>query len=423
MEVGGVVAEEGLAFIDAVTNQLAAALDRHYALRREVSLRERAEASERLQRELLEREQRAHLDLEEAHRRQAFLVEAGALLGDSLDYRASLPRLAHLLVPQWADCCVIDLFSNDPKDPSGTERIALVGSELPAHASPSHLRLLIQVRRRLLGVLNVSSARPGRHGPTDLALFETLAQRIAAAVESAQLYQHAQDAASWREELFAVVSHDIKTPLLAVRLNTEMLLMDAQKHGAQPPLQGRLLESTLQAANQMRELIVGLLDRARLQGMPQPLTPQPQEVKALLEETLQVLQPLALNKSQRLRVAVSPELPRVSADRGSIIQALTNLVGNAIKFTPAHGTLSVRARQVEGMVRFSVKDNGPGIPPADVPHLFERFWRATNASAPGTGLGPNIVKGIVEAHGGTLWVESQLGVGSTFFFTLPVANS
>ena len=115
-------------------------------------------------------------------------------------------------------------------------------------------------------------------------------------------------------------------------------------------------------------------------------------------------------------------LPRVRADRERVLQVLANLVGNAIKFTPSSGTVTLRARKVDGMVRISVKDNGPGITPEDVPHLFERFWRASGVSEQGSGLGLSIVKSIVEAHGGTLWVESQVGVGSTFFFTLPAAE-
>ena len=124
MEVGGVVAEEGLAFIDAVTNQLAAALDRHYALQREVSLRERAEASERLQRELLEREQREHLNIGGGPPASGLPRRGGRPAGRLAGPSRSLPRLAHLLVPQWADCCVIDLFSNNPQGSVWHRRIA-----------------------------------------------------------------------------------------------------------------------------------------------------------------------------------------------------------------------------------------------------------------------------------------------------------
>ena len=458
VEPEGLLAEEGLAFLDAVANQLALALDRHYALRREVRLRERAELFERVQRDLLQRERLAHQAAEEAHQRQAFMVEAGAMLAGSLDYRTSLPNLARLLVPAWADCCAIDLLGAN-----GAERIAMMAVEPAGHplgsgsfvalvfashpwvafpaspenlpeaqtpveraewtGFPSNLRLLIRVRGRTLGALSLISARPERYGPADVSLFETLAQRIAAAVDSALLFQQAQEAVRWREELLAVVSHDIKTPLLVVRMNAEMLLSAARPPGDERRRQGRRhLENILLAAGQMRDLIGGILDRARMQGMPMPLAPQPWAVDELFRQAAEVLRPLALNKSQDLVMELCPGLPRVRADRDRVLQVLSNLVGNAIKFTPSSGTVTLRARKVDGMVRISVKDNGPGISPEDVPHLFERFWRASGVNERGTGLGLSIVKSIVEAHGGTLWVETQVGVGSTFFFTLPAES-
>ena len=466
LEAAGPLAEEGVAFLDAVANQLAMALDRHYALRREVRQRERAEALERAQRELLLREREAHLETEAAHRRQAFLAEASALLAASLDFRSSLPGLARLLVPAWADCCAIDLLqkeSGGQKDAIGAERLALMAAEPPgaplgsesfvtrvltSHpwvafpadparmpegnisveraewtGLPSNLRLPIRVRGRTLGALSLISSQPGRYEAADLALFEVLVQRIAATVETALLYQQAQEAVRWREELLAVVSHDMKTPLLVVRMNAEMLLKAARPPAEERRRHGRRhLEIILQAAEQMRNLIGGVLDRARMQGMPMPLAPQPYPVDALVQQALEVLQPLALEKGQDLKVELGAELPRVLADRERFLQVLSNLVGNAIKFTPTGGSIVLRARRVDGMVRFSVKDSGPGIPPDDVPHLFERFWRASGVNERGTGLGLSIARSIVEAHGGTLWVDSRVGEGSTFFFTLPAAS-
>jgi len=466
VEAEGVLAEEGLAFIDAVANLLASALDRHYALRREVRLRKRAETLERVQRELLARERQARHEAEASHRRQAFLAEASSVLATSLDYRSTLPGLARLLVPAWADCCAIDLLHLEPgapKQAGGAERIALMAVEPPGHVAgqpsfvaqalashpwmafpaspenlpegsatveraewsgfPSNLRLPIRVRGRTMGALSLVCAQPERYGPADVQLFETLVQRIAAAVDAALLFQQAQEAVRWREELLAVVSHDIKTPLLVVRMNAEMLLNAARPKDEERRRHGRRhLETILQAAAQMRDLIGGVLDRARMQGMPMPLAAQPQAVDGLVQQALDVLRPLALEKYQDLKVEVCPGLPRVLADKERILQVLHNLVGNAIKFSAAGSTVGIRARQVDGQVRISVKDNGPGIAPEDVPHLFERFWRAAGVSERGTGLGLSIVKSIVEAHGGSLWVETQVGAGSTFFFTLPAAK-
>ncbi len=457
VEVAGVLAEEGLAFIDAVAHQLGSTLERHHALRREVRLRERAEALERAHRELLERERWARQEEAAAHRRQAFLAEASALLAASVDYRATLPGLARLLVPAWADCCAIDLLH--PQRPGG-ERLAMMAAEPPSSGPggesfvaralathpwmafvagpenlpdesvsversewsgfPCNLRLPIRVRGRPLGVLTLLAARPECYGPEDTALFQALAQRIATAVDTALLFHQAQEAVRWREDLLAVVSHDIKTPLLVVRMNAEMLLKAARPPDEERRRHGRRhVDLILRAVDQMRDLIGGILDRARHQGMPQPLAPEPLAVDALFQQALDVPRSLALGKNQELVVDVAPGLPRVRADRERTLQVLANLVGNAIKFTPAGGCITLRARKVDGQVRISVKDSGPGIRAEDVPHLFERFWRATGALERGTGLGLSIAKSIVEAHGGSIWVESREGAGSTFFFTLP----
>jgi signal transduction histidine kinase len=109
----------------------------------------------------------------------------------------------------------------------------------------------------------------------------------------------------------------------------------------------------------------------------------------------------------------------VSADRERTLQVLSNLLGNAIKFTPEGGSIALRAEPADEFVQFSVSDTGPGIRAEDLAHIFERYWQATRTAALGTGLGLAIVKGIVEAHGGTIRVETRAGVGSTFHFTLP----
>jgi signal transduction histidine kinase len=459
IEVTGLMAEEGLAFVDAVANLLAGALDRHYVLRREVSMRERAQALERLERELVERERQANRKSEEARRRQRLLAKASALLVGSLDYRATLKALAGLLVPGWAECCAIDLFLPD----QDSERVAMAASEPPGSPSrspsfltralashpwmvspvgpgsltamqvpveraewvgfPSNLRVPLLVRGRALGALSLISAQPGRYVPADEALFEELAQRIAKAVDTAQLHHQLQEAVQWREELLSTVSHDLKTPLMVVKLNAELLLRDTRSPESERRRYGRRqLEIVLRAVEQMNGLIAGILDRARLQGTPLPLERQPLPVAELFNQALEMLGPLAMAKQQVVGVEVEPRLPRVTADRARILQVLANLLGNAIKFTPPGGIISLRAQQKEGVVRISVKDSGPGISAEGVPHLFERFWRATNAVERGTGLGLSIAKSIVQTHGGAIWVETGEGAGSTFCFTLPVAR-
>ena len=128
---------------------------------------------------------------------------------------------------------------------------------------------------------------------------------------------------------------------------------------------------------------------------------------------------LAETRRQTLEVDLSPNLPEVAVDADRIRQVMSNLLGNAIKFTPAGGTIRVSARQQGDTVIVSIVDTGPGIPPEHLSKVFDRFWKGQGTTRTGSGLGLSIAKGIVEAHGGTIWAESELGKGSSFAFTLP----
>ena len=142
----------------------------------------------------------------------------------------------------------------------------------------------------------------------------------------------------------------------------------------------------------------------------------------LLEEAVELLEPLAQEKGLGLFCQVDPSVGAVNADRDRVLQVLSNLVGNAVKFSRHGGVwLSVMKGPRDSVV-FSVADTGPGIPPDAVEHLFDRFWRQDQTSRQGAGLGLAIVRGIVQAHGGEVWVESKPGEGSTFFFSLPGAR-
>jgi signal transduction histidine kinase len=169
----------------------------------------------------------------------------------------------------------------------------------------------------------------------------------------------------------------------------------------------------------MSRLITGLLDLAQVQEGRLVMQQHPCDVQALVDETLESQRETAAPKAIRM-IADLPD-PRlwVWADGLRSAQVLTNLVENAIKFTPERGQVTVSVAADGEMVRFQVRDTGPGIAAEALPHLFERFWRAQQSDAVGTGLGLAIAKGIVEAHGGRIWVESTPGNGATFIYTLP----
>jgi PAS domain S-box-containing protein len=224
-----------------------------------------------------------------------------------------------------------------------------------------------------------------------------------------------------REDLLAVVSHDLRSPLGVILMTAQMLRLP-QEHGerTQPHKQLAAIE---RSASRMRQLIEDLLDMVSIEGGRLSVDPRPLHPGPVVADALEAVSQAAASKSIVVESELPADLPAVSADASRIQQVFANLLGTAIKFTSDGGAIMVRAEHVGDRVTFSVTDTGSGISDADLPHVFERLWQASRTARMGTGLGLFIVKGIVEAHGGTVWVRSELGRGSTFFFTLPVAPS
>jgi signal transduction histidine kinase len=173
----------------------------------------------------------------------------------------------------------------------------------------------------------------------------------------------------------------------------------------------------------MSRLIADLLDVTQATSGKLRVHPAPLEVAAICDDARLMFASLLEGKHQQFRCSVDPLAGPVLADRDRIAQVLANLVGNAHKFTPEGGRIEVRADAVEAAVRFTVSDTGPGLAAEDLPHVFDRFWQARRVRRGGVGLGLPITKGIIDAHGGRIWVESSAGVGTTFYFTLPLAGS
>jgi signal transduction histidine kinase len=242
--------------------------------------------------------------------------------------------------------------------------------------------------------------------------------QVLARRERERLYDNAQRAIRSRDDLLATVSHDLRSPLSTVVMATAVL----RKFGTgSTDSAGTIARSTAvieRAAEQMARLIRDLLDLAAIEAGHLSMEMHPQEADALLTEAADLAAPLAQAKGVALAAECGAPGARVLCDRDRIAQVFSNLIGNAIKFTPANGAISVASTTREGMVSFRISDTGPGIAAAELPRVFDRFWQAPAHSKAGTGLGLAICQGIIAQHGSVIRVESVLGVGTTFSFTL-----
>jgi signal transduction histidine kinase len=224
-----------------------------------------------------------------------------------------------------------------------------------------------------------------------------------------------------REQLLAIVSHDLKNPLSVVQMNTVIL----KKHVAdtEPGSRaGKQLAVIERASDRMDALIRDLLDKAALEAGQLPIRKGDCDAVALLREAANMLQPLAQEKRQHLSAGTLRTGLHVTCDRDRVFQVLSNLIGNAIKFTPEGGSISVMAEPFGYDARVSVSDTGAGIERDQLRHIFDPYWQAKPGVRQGTGLGLFIAKRIVEAHGGKIWAESTVGTGTRFYFTLPLSE-
>ena len=219
-----------------------------------------------------------------------------------------------------------------------------------------------------------------------------------------------------KQDLMAVVSHDLKNPLNAISINLALIRMSLK--AKQTDQADQMLARIERASARMKRLIEDLLDVARVESGNIVLAPESIDCGELLRETADIIGPLVGDKSIRLRVNEPEPALRARCERERILQVLSNLAGNAIKFTPDGGTVTIGARLEKGECVFYVEDTGAGIARENLSRVFDRFWQAKETRLLGTGLGLAISKGIVSAHGGRLWVESEPGLGARFLFTL-----
>jgi signal transduction histidine kinase len=221
------------------------------------------------------------------------------------------------------------------------------------------------------------------------------------------------------DEVVSVVSHDLRNPLNTIRMATG-LLAEMSPEGEAGRLQRRHLEIIGRAVDRMNRLIQDLVDSARLESRRLAVTPEAISARALLREAADQFEPLAAARSVRLAIEPVPAVT-IRADRDRILQALGNVVDNALRFTPEGGTVTVICSVEDGFLRVAVRDEGPGIPAELRGQVFSAFWRADRNRGEGLGLGLTIARGIVEAHDGAITAEGPAGQGAVIALTLPLA--
>lgn len=406
-----------------------------------------------LEARLLHRLQReARGEAEDAQARSALLAEVSRVLGSSLDGTTSLAQIPALLAPRWAEAAAVLTITEESILPVaaahadasrldglaarmvaglgarvreraawGERSMVVAGRPDRAEAPPTN-KLLAPIRVRGSADALLVLERPGSapaFSADERELIEEIAARAGLALENARLFAEAERATRSRDRMLSVVAHDLRNPLAVVGMYGEMLLSmlppdgDEYSRGA--------LTSIHQTTQRMQRMVEDLLDVSSLEQGAFSLRRAEQPLEPLLLEAERMLRPLAESKGIELSFQGDGDGKRraLVVDGARLIQLLSNLVGNALKFTPAGGSIRLSAERRGDAVCFAVADTGAGITAEQIPHIFGRFWQAADEDRRGIGLGLSIVRGIVDAHGGRVWVESEVGRGSTFYFGLP----
>jgi signal transduction histidine kinase len=399
-----------------------------------------------------------------------FLADVGTVLASTLDYDETLGNIAGLAVRDLADLCILDVVDDEgrirrlkvmSRDPKQAWLCDLFMPAPPDRSLPGLIPSVLDTRRPILvdrvsaktivglvdsterqralltaglsaivvapllahgtlvGAITLISCSPSRvYRTADVRMAEELAQRAALSIANARLFREAQRALKVRDDVLAIVSHDLRSPVITIGLLAHLV---RQSEGLDADRLRQLAEKIQRSVDDMHLLIDDLLDFARIHSATFSVDMHPEQPHRVIIPTVERLRVLAEAKRQTIQLDVSPNLPAVAVDVRRIRQVIANLVGNAVKFTPDGRTIGIRARRHGNWVTVSVVDTGVGIPPEHLPRIFDRFWQASRTQHVGSGLGLSIAKGIIEAHGGRIWAESRLGKGSSFSFTLRVA--
>ncbi|GAC1437687.1 MAG: hypothetical protein NVSMB65_12010 [Chloroflexota bacterium] len=408
---------------------------------------------------------------------QRLLAEASRVLASSLDYTTTLANVAHLAVPAFADWCAVRLLDEegiprqlalahvDPhrralaremeqrypttRESARPDMVALRtgGTHVVTDITPEdlasvaqderHLAMLRELAPRSLlavplithgqprGVLTLVTAESGRrYTEADIVLAEELARRASVALENALLYREAQEAIHLRDQFLSVASHELKTPLTALLGNAELLQRRMARDGTLAARDRAMLDVIVGQARRQRRLIEGLLNLSRLEDGQFTLARMPIDLGALVGRVVEDLQ-VGL-ESREIRYLLPAEALVVQGDDLRLEQVVHNLLENALKYSPAGSPVTVRVEREGQDAILAITDEGRGIPPEALPHIFERFYRAAGSHQKpisGMGIGLYVVHQVVLRHGGSVDVDSVVGGGTTVRVRLPLAEN
>lgn len=453
--------EAALAFVACVGRYLAQLLARADELRVVLAAREHAEWLARTTDLRLVEERRARAAAEQSARALRVASDATAVLLSTFDYRAALRHVVRIVADELACGCTIDLEEHglqrigraplcpdlevaEALEPLVNDVMRYRSSVASARVSPSvaegdmRTRAVAARARRALDVdwivsvpMSADGSAPlgvltmfgtaSRHPPVPISVVEELARRAAIAVENGRLYAAANAAVNQREQVLSMVSHDLKNSFGVILMSVARMLegmptVERRERGRSQ------LELIQRSARRMMKLVADLLDAAAIDAGQVSVTPRPCPLRSLVGETIEELGPQAIAAGVELVCEINSGLPPAQADAHRVSQVLANLIGNAIKFTPEGGSVTVRAEVVDSTeIGVTVQDTGVGIPADHLAHIFDRFWQGPTGSRNGTGLGLSICRGLVERSGGRIWADSMVGVGTKVTFTLPIA--
>ncbi len=346
------------------------------------------------------------------HDETAALVSRTIEQHDAAPAPASGARIAHEAEAQRITDIASWLNNNFPE--------AETRSRAESLGASSVLVLPLRAGGRAIGALHLVRTRAGAvHSVEEGHVGDQFAGLAALALENARLYQESRRAVRERDEMLAIVSHDLRNPVNAIVMLTGAVLGRDATQDADTPLMPRdEVDAIRSAARQADGLIQDLQDVSRISAGRLRVERRRVSAVELLKEAADMFEPVTGSSSLRL-IREYDIAPIILADKQRLLQVLSNLLGNAVRFTPHGGEIRLSARMQDDMLRIAVHDTGPGVAPEDVPRLFERYWQAPRLLRAGSGLGLFIAKGIVEAHGGEIGVESEVGKGSEFWFTVP----